>query len=381
MKTRPLAAALILALMPATYPAAVFAQAPAEDATTAMARARFKEGVEFYDKSEYEQARASFLQAYALKKHPAVLLNLAWSCVKSGHALEGERYFRQFLAEGKEITDKQRADANDGLTQARNKLGRIEIAAATGTEVTVDGEKVGMAPIADPIAVEAGAHTVKFKGPDGSTDTQSVTVLGGEKAVAHFGKSGGGAVATANPPPANTATEPTPSPTSTEAKTEETPKTDEAPKKEAPESTSDTYFVPESIVPVIVLGAVSLAGFITAGVLVGSKNSAQTQANTTANEIVSHGGGSQSCTQAGLAAHPEFAQACNAYITDNNQVNQDATAANVAVAVGIAAPIAAGIYWVLAPKRHRSGTASTSTPVVTPIIGRGQGGLSLDWKF
>ena len=114
MKTRPLAVALLVALAPMTFPMPARGQAPAEDATTAMARARFKEGVSFYDKGEFEQARASFLQAYALKKHPAVLLNLAWSCLKSGHVLEGEKYFEQLLAEGKEITDKQRADATDG---------------------------------------------------------------------------------------------------------------------------------------------------------------------------------------------------------------------------------------------------------------------------
>src|SRR5271165_3315566 len=109
MRTRPLAAALLLALAPATFPVNAVAQTGAEDPVTAMARARFKEGVEFYDKGQFEQARAAFLQAYALKKHPAVLLNLAWSCLKSGHAIDAERYFKQFLADSKDITDKQRA--------------------------------------------------------------------------------------------------------------------------------------------------------------------------------------------------------------------------------------------------------------------------------
>jgi Tfp pilus assembly protein PilF len=179
MKTRPLAVALLLALAPATLPLSTFAQGAADDATTNMARARFKEGVEFYDKGDFEQARVSFLQAYALKKHPAVLLNLAWSCLKAGHALEAEKYFKQFLSESKDITDKQRADANDGLNQSRAKLGRIEVSAVPGTEVTIDGEKVGTTPLTEPVAVEAGAHTVKFKGADGATETQSVTVLGG----------------------------------------------------------------------------------------------------------------------------------------------------------------------------------------------------------
>ena len=166
--TCPIAAALLLALAPLASVPPVRAQGAAEDPTTAMARARFKEGVEFYDKGEFEQARVSFLQAYALKKHPAVLLNLAWSCLKSGHALEADRYFKQFLSEGRDATEKQRADANDGLTQSRARLGRIDVVAAAGTEVTVDGERVGNVPLAEPIVVEVGAHTVKFRAPGGT---------------------------------------------------------------------------------------------------------------------------------------------------------------------------------------------------------------------
>jgi hypothetical protein len=195
----------LLGAQPAFVAERAFAQGGAEDPTTAMARARFKEGVEFYDKGQYEQARAAFLQAYALKKHPAVLLNLAWSSLKSGHALEAERYFKQFLSEGKEITDKQRADANEGLIQSRAKLGRIEIVAPTGTEVTLDGERVGTTPITDQIFVEAGAHTVKFKSADGATETDSVSVTSGEKVVARFSKSN------AAPPPAPPPSMPLPS--------------------------------------------------------------------------------------------------------------------------------------------------------------------------
>ena len=94
MKHRPFAVALLVALAPAALllpPACevCHAQGATDDATTAMARARFKEGVEYFDKGQFDLARAAFLQAYALKKHPAVLLNLAWSCLKSGHVARG----------------------------------------------------------------------------------------------------------------------------------------------------------------------------------------------------------------------------------------------------------------------------------------------------
>ena len=373
MKTPRFALALLIALSPCTFVTPSLAQ-PADDATTAMARARFKEGVDFYDKGEYDQARASFLQAYALKKHPAVLLNLAWSCVKSGHALEGKKYFDQFLAEGKDITDKQRADANDGLAQARAKLGRIEIQATSGTEVTVDGEKVGTAPLSDAVAVEAGAHTLKFKGPDGSSDTQSVSVLGGQKAVAHFPQSGSSSAPVPTPPPANTTATPAPSGDATSSSEPSNPPTDTSPapahdNKETPPSKSGANFFtpPNNVVPAIVFAGIGVVGFATAVVMGISKSSAQSNADTLAAAIQAN---------YSRATPADF----NNYQNDLNDVNTDATLANVGLVVGIAGVAGAVIYWGLANK-DRGASGALHLPLVTPTMGRSSGGLSLTGTF
>src|SRR5215472_4781680 len=106
MKTRTIAAFLLLSLAPVAAAPRAFAQ---DDPTVKAARARFNEGVDFYDKGQYENARAAFLQAYALRKHPAVLLNLAQSSLRSGHALEAAKYFKQFLRESTSITASQRS--------------------------------------------------------------------------------------------------------------------------------------------------------------------------------------------------------------------------------------------------------------------------------
>jgi Tfp pilus assembly protein PilF len=373
MKTPRVAVALLIALAPCTLVVPAAAQTGADDTTTTMARARFKEGVDFYDKGEYDQARASFLQAYALKKHPAVLLNLAWSCVKSGHALEGKKYFEQFLAEGKDITDKQRADANDGLTQARGKLGRIEIQATSGTDVTIDGEKVGTAPLSDPVVVEAGAHTVKFKGSDGSSDTQSVSVLGGQKAVAHFPQSASGAAPVPAPVPANTAA--TPAPDATSATPASSPPADATPApapaaKEAPSSSSHASILtpPDNIIPAVVLGGVGVIGIVGGIIMAASKSSAQDNANQLGAKIEANGG---------PGANPT---AFAAYNSDLNDVNTDATLANVGIGVGIAGLVGFGLYWALASKTS-SDSAVLHTPVVTPMIGRSSGGLSFGASF
>ncbi len=81
-----------------------------------MARERFKEGVAFFDKKEYDKARVAFLQAYALKKHPAVLLNLAQSELRSSHEAEAAKHFVAYLRESK---DARRRRAPSGRSRAQ----------------------------------------------------------------------------------------------------------------------------------------------------------------------------------------------------------------------------------------------------------------------
>jgi hypothetical protein len=375
MRTSTITLALLVSLAPGVFINPVYAQTGSEDPTTAMARARFKEGVDFYDKGEYEQARASFLQAYALKKHPAVLLNLAWSCLKSGHTLDANKYFQQFLTEGKDITDKQRADANDGLSQARAKLGRIEVQAAAGAEVTVDGEKVGTTPLADAVAVEAGAHTVKFKGADGTTDTESVSVLGGQKAVAKFGGSGANAptptpvpAPTSSPAPSDTTAPPAPSSTSDQTKPPEPP-----PKESGGGSHGSIFDRPKNLVPAVAMGAIGIVGFGVSVAFLFIKQGAQNNANSVAAQIAAHGGAPN------FPSCPNFPSACSAYQSDLNDVNTDATVANVGIIVGIAGVAGAVVYWLVADK-DTGGSASTK-PVLVPTVGRNSGGFALSGQF
>jgi hypothetical protein len=368
------------------------AQGASDDATTTMARARFKEGVEYFDKGQFELARAAFLQAYALKKHPAVLLNLAWSCVKSGHVVEGERYFKQFLSEGSEITDKQRADANDGLNQAHAKLGRIEIAGApAGTEVSVDGENQGATPLADPVYVEAGAHAVKLRAPDGATDTENVTATAGERTLVRFARGGApaqGAVAAATPPaataPASATPEATPPPIAPPAEPEKAAPAPEAAVTPMPTpSTSQGDQGSMSIVPFVVGGVLIVAGASVAVVMKLQRDTAQHNADVTGSSISSHeqaaGISPQTCTSTKQNPLPsEFVAACATWQQDNSYVNEDATIANIAAGVAGAAAVGTLIYGIVYAT-HSHGSAPRAA--VTPIVGPSFGGLSLSGSF
>ena len=123
MKTRACASALLVVLASSFLPLSP-ARAEEKDTVTEMARQRFQEGVKFFDQKKYEEARAAFLQAYALKHHPAVLLNLAQSELRSSHPTDAAKHFSAFLRESSTASSVERGEAERGLTEARTKLGR-----------------------------------------------------------------------------------------------------------------------------------------------------------------------------------------------------------------------------------------------------------------
>jgi hypothetical protein len=388
MTSRHLAVALLIAFAPVAALPPAWAQGTSDEASTNMARARFKEGVGFFDRGQFDMARAAFLQAYALKKHPAILLNLGLTCLRGGHAREAYRYFKQYLADAKDITEKQRADANDGVNQALASLGQIEVTAAAGSDVTVDAEHVGTAPLSEPIAVEIGAHTIKVRAPDGTTDAQSVTVLRGEREVARFVRAVP-APAPA-PAPASAPTEPPPSPP---VASPPAPQAPPAPPREEPPSVSSepeattsasarhgSEFWPANKVPIYIGAGLVVAG---AGVAIGMlavKQSAQDKANSTAASVQSRHG--MVCGATGVCKCPAPAGAsaslvgvCAQYANDQDQINQDATAANIAIGVGIAALVGTVVYWIVARKQHAVETT------LVPVVGPKYGGLSLSAPF
>jgi hypothetical protein len=81
----------------------------------------------------------------------------------------------------------------------------------------------------------------------------------------------------------------------------------------------------------------------------------------------------------------QFAGPCSDYNTDNNDVNLDATVANVAIGVGAGLVVGGFLYWWFASKGpvpvHEVGQTPAPLPVVVPVIGHKYGALSATWQF
>ena len=158
---------------------------PAEDdSTVASARERFKEGVTFFDQKQYDKARVAFLQAYALKKHPAVLLNLAQSELRSNHEADAAKHFSAYLRESTTASDAERQAAEAGLTATKSSVALLDVNVDEGgAEIYVDGSLEGVSPLPGPLYVNPGAHSVEAR-KGGKTRTQQINASAGRQFMA-----------------------------------------------------------------------------------------------------------------------------------------------------------------------------------------------------
>jgi hypothetical protein len=150
--------------------------ARADDVTTKEAQARFEEGLARVKGGDFEGARISFAQAYAVLKKPDILWNLALAEQKSGHPVEAIGHFKQLQRDAR--TDADRANASKHVTDLLVQTGHVEVAAVTGAQVTVDGSVVGVAPLADQVDVAAGKHHVEATTTQGKKTADVDAALG-----------------------------------------------------------------------------------------------------------------------------------------------------------------------------------------------------------
>jgi hypothetical protein len=384
------------------------AHAQGADAVTEVARQRYQEGVKAFDAGKFEDARAAFLQAYALKRHPAVLLNLGLSEVKSGHAEDGANHLQAFLREPTASPD-QRASAEKAIQEARKKAGFVVVIVdANGADVSVDGVVVGKSPLLDPIYVKPGKHTL-LATYQGRSATAAVDAKAGTAAAANLQLGVSGAPAAAVVPAPAPSPAPSPAPVGAAPQPSPAPPPAYAPLAPPPQAQPESPPIMSSGGPDQATGerepffhwygrkplawvGTGLAGV---GLIVGiigsvSMGKASTAADTHTTEIknyaktdpVTNFGQKAPCgsTDSSAGDLPGYEKACTALRTDLSDLNKTDVAVAavgwVSFAVGVAGTATyALVNWY--PKKNytaESGPKLTGVaPIITPMGERGFG--------
>jgi hypothetical protein len=153
--------------------------APAVDAK-AKAQALLKEGAQDYEQAAFADALAKFEQAYALFPSPRLLFNIGQANRELGRPLEAIDAFERFLVQVSEAPLEMFEEAKRSVAELSTQVGKLLIeCTVAGAVITVDGEKVGEAPIPDLVRVMPGRHQVTATHPRALPAIEDVVVAVG----------------------------------------------------------------------------------------------------------------------------------------------------------------------------------------------------------
>jgi PEGA domain len=139
--------------------------APPDEALTETARELFAKGVKAAQAQRWDQCRAAFLAAYAVKPHPQIAGNLSACEVKLGMYRDAAEHVTIFLrAQRPDAPPERRAAADEVLREASAKIAIVRLdVTPSGAEVRLDGRSLGNAPLGLPLFLEPGAHVVEVR--------------------------------------------------------------------------------------------------------------------------------------------------------------------------------------------------------------------------
>lgn len=216
MKAPGVALALSAALALATTTAA--AQPAGRDPDAARARELFERAVELMRNEDWSAALVQLEESFRLRPTQVALFNMGL-CLKGlrryGAAIRAfERLILEFSDRGANRVELARAEVQ-GL---RALFGTVEVVVdAPGVELRVDGDVVGVSPLAEPLELAAGNHVIAARREGFRPAEQSVAVIAGAAVTVHLPPApiDAPAPASAPPPPAPLPGTPLPRPAPT----------------------------------------------------------------------------------------------------------------------------------------------------------------------
>lgn len=144
------------------------------------ARTEFERGRSAFEAGAFREALDHFQEAYRLAPHPNVRVNIANCYDQLDRPIEALVHFEHFLAEAQRPPAAQRREVESAIARLRQRVGAITLQVTPdGAVITIDGNETRRAPVAEPVRVVAGSHTVEVRLEGYRTERQTVSVEGG----------------------------------------------------------------------------------------------------------------------------------------------------------------------------------------------------------
>jgi hypothetical protein len=146
----------------------------------AQAKALLSQGTKLYEQGDVAGALDKFLAAYAAFPSPKLMFNIGEANRDLHRPVEALEAFEKFLAGAPDAASETLADVRKSVAQLQKQLGQIRINCMTsGTEVSVDGKRVGLTPLPDLVWAVPGHHQVAGKHKGVAPAVEEVDVKAG----------------------------------------------------------------------------------------------------------------------------------------------------------------------------------------------------------
>ncbi len=157
------------------------AEATEQDPELAKAMAHFAQGIALYEDGDFDGALFEFERAYASKPDYRLMYNIGVARLETNDYAGSKRAFTQYLDEGgDEIASDRRTEVRTQLQTLAARVGTLTIRCDhEGAAVSVDGEPIGVTPLAEPLMVNLGRRSVSVALAGFENHQETVEVGGG----------------------------------------------------------------------------------------------------------------------------------------------------------------------------------------------------------
>ncbi|MBS2018641.1 MAG: PEGA domain-containing protein [Deltaproteobacteria bacterium] len=154
---------------------------PADDARRNEAKAHFLRGVEHTERAEWDAAVSEFLRSREILPTSTNTYNAAVALRKANRFDESLEMYEALLREFPEIPAAEKQVAARELEQLQTSIGTITVEdAVPRAKIVVDGRERGTFPLAAPIRIGAGSHTVRVSADGYLPFETKIDVAGGK---------------------------------------------------------------------------------------------------------------------------------------------------------------------------------------------------------